>query len=454
MLLYVSVSKTIFKNASPLAKRNLLYILLLGQVMLCVFTCCLYYADITSVTSSFVMQAFLLPNDLSQQITPWIFSAWSAVVMYKLIKVVFNWFHFKKNIYSSLQKPTIDIRLFTEYNAALFGIKRKVNIWASEEITTPLTFGFIKPVILLPVALINKITIQQAETLILHELAHIRCNDYLLNWFLLLSETVFFFNPFILLLGKKLRMEREKACDLTVIHFKYPAALYAETLLLAERFKQNIPVVQLSAVNKKEELLKRIHFFANEKKINAVKRKSNSFIALALLPVIFLCFTMLSFFTAKKGTTAIQSDMIGAVNSNEIPYGFINTSFNEKEINTVINKATATIEKTLPALRKKLNKLKPAVEKLKIKTEELAEAIVENYAMPASVEENDATKQVIIKEEVSGSKNTQVKVYTVKFENGQWVIQPEWRLTAKEIIPDSLKKLHDSTVNYLLLNQQ
>ncbi|MBK6635063.1 MAG: M48 family metalloprotease [Chitinophagaceae bacterium] len=59
-------------------------------------------------------------------------------------------------------------------------------------------FWFFKPVILLPVALVNNISTQQAETLILHELAHIRTNDYLLNWFLLTAETLFFLILFVL----------------------------------------------------------------------------------------------------------------------------------------------------------------------------------------------------------------------------------------------------------------
>ena len=54
-------------------------------------------------------------------------------------------------------KPPVDIRLFTKAKAIELGIKRQVNIWLSEHIQSPMTFGYFKPVILLPVALLNHI---------------------------------------------------------------------------------------------------------------------------------------------------------------------------------------------------------------------------------------------------------------------------------------------------------
>ena len=101
--------------------------------------------------------------------------------------------------------------------------------------------------ILLPVALLNNINTAQAETLVLHELSHIKTNDYLLNWFLVVADTIFFYNPFVSALCRRIRIEREKYCDINVIAFAYSPALYAETLLKAERIKQMIPNFQLAA---------------------------------------------------------------------------------------------------------------------------------------------------------------------------------------------------------------
>jgi len=61
------------------------------------------------------------------------------------------------------------------------GIKRKVGIFLSGLVKSPLTIGFLKPIILVPVAAVNYLTTQQLEAVILHELAHIKRYDYFIN---------------------------------------------------------------------------------------------------------------------------------------------------------------------------------------------------------------------------------------------------------------------------------
>ena len=63
--------------------------------------------------------------------------------------------------------------------------------------SSPVTIGFLKPIILLPVAALNSLTPQQVEAVLLHELSHIRRYDYLINLVITLVHTLFYFNPFI-----------------------------------------------------------------------------------------------------------------------------------------------------------------------------------------------------------------------------------------------------------------
>jgi len=264
ILLYVALNKIIHKNNAPLAKRNFLYVALFTQLSLFTLTFFIYFFDTRSSGNlSALAEGFAnyVGIEKIQLITPWIFNLYIFIIAYKLIKAIYTWYHFKQQFKTGLLKPDVELKLFTALKAHQFGIKRKVKLWLSTNIQTPVTFGFFKPVILLPVALVNNISVRQAETLILHELTHIRTNDYLLNWFLLFTDTVFFYNPFITSLCNRIRMEREKNCDLSVIAFQYPTVLYAETLLQAERMKQPAPAFQLAAVNRKKQLLHRIHFF-------------------------------------------------------------------------------------------------------------------------------------------------------------------------------------------------
>ena len=96
-----------------------------------------------------------------------------------------------------------------------FGITRPVQLFLSTRINVPMMLGTLKPIILLPVATINHLTTEQVEAILLHELAHIKRHDYLLNIFQTVAETVLFFNPFVWLLSGIIRREREHCCDAT-----------------------------------------------------------------------------------------------------------------------------------------------------------------------------------------------------------------------------------------------
>ncbi|MEY2916344.1 MAG: hypothetical protein RIS73_58, partial [Bacteroidota bacterium] len=185
LLLVFLLSEIIFKNKiSPLQKRNLLFILLLTQAFLFLVTFFIYFLNIeNTATINFIGKTVtdILPADIIYATTPWLFTFYLIGIAYKMIKALYEWVYFKKQYQLGLQKPTIDLKLFTALKANHFGIKRKVQLWFSSSINAPVTFGFLKPIIVLPVALINQLSIRQAETLILHELTHIIANDYLLN---------------------------------------------------------------------------------------------------------------------------------------------------------------------------------------------------------------------------------------------------------------------------------
>lgn len=67
-----------------------------------------------------------------------------------------------------------------------------------------------------------------------------------------------------------------------------------------------------------------------------------------------------------------------------------------------------------------------------------------NIMMPVTVKENDAARQIIIKEE--GSNGTSVKVYYLTFEDGNWILQPQWIFTAKELNSDSIPALSTDSI--------
>lgn len=153
-------------------------------------------------------------------------------------------------------KAPIELRLYIKDMASRLGIKRTVDIRLSEIIHTPLTIGFWKPVILLPVALMNHLNMEQAESILLHELNHIKRNDYLINIFIASLDILLFFNPFARFFTYTLIRERENHCDDMVLQFRYQPKEYAKALLILEQRKlEPLPVFTIKAIGKNNMML-------------------------------------------------------------------------------------------------------------------------------------------------------------------------------------------------------
>jgi bla regulator protein BlaR1 len=92
-------------------------------------------------------------------------------------------------------------------------LSRAVQLLESGYVKMPMVIGHLKPIILIPVGLLAGMPAGQIEAVLLHELAHIRRHDYVVNFMQTIAETVFFFNPGLLWISSLLRDERENCCD-------------------------------------------------------------------------------------------------------------------------------------------------------------------------------------------------------------------------------------------------
>lgn len=170
---------------------------------------------------------------------------------------IFSWRATEQLRNKEIYKAGVSLRTFTEQAAGQMNIKRKIQLYVSKLAKSPMTIGFLKPVILLPIAGINHLTQEQLEAVILHELAHIQRADYLLNILQSLAELILFFNPFAHLLSKNIHLERENSCDDWVMQYQYQPALYANALVKIAKL-QLVPVFALSAAGKKGHLKLRV----------------------------------------------------------------------------------------------------------------------------------------------------------------------------------------------------
>nr|WP_121273788.1 M56 family metallopeptidase [Pedobacter schmidteae] len=145
-------------------------------------------------------------------------------------------------------------------------LRQAINFHLSDKINVPLVIGFFKPVVLFPVALVSQLDMDQVEAILIHELSHIRRNDYLLNLIKTAIETLLFFNPFIWLSGRFINIEREHACDDLVLKFTGSPMTYAHALLKLEILKdKSAPAFSMAASGKNQHLYQRIKRITNMK---------------------------------------------------------------------------------------------------------------------------------------------------------------------------------------------
>jgi len=114
--------------------------------------------------------------------------------------------------------------------ADIMGIRRSVRLLRSREPSMPMAFGTILPTILIPV-MADVWPEDRRRAVVLHELAHIARYDCLTQTLALAACTMYWFHPAAWLVARRLRIERELACDDLVINAGAPAREYAGHLL-------------------------------------------------------------------------------------------------------------------------------------------------------------------------------------------------------------------------------
>jgi uncharacterized protein (TIGR03435 family) len=106
-----------------------------------------------------------------------------------------------------------------------------IPVMSSSARLEPGVFGILKPVLLLPAGITEHLTREQLETVLAHELCHVRRRDNLTAAIHMAVETVFWFHPLVWWIRARLIEERERACDEEVLRRANDPQTYAEGIL-------------------------------------------------------------------------------------------------------------------------------------------------------------------------------------------------------------------------------
>jgi beta-lactamase regulating signal transducer with metallopeptidase domain len=110
------------------------------------------------------------------------------------------------------------------------GLVRRIQVVITEQLTSPAVMGLLSPILIMPLSMVTTLPTAQLQLILLHELAHIRRGDYLVNLCQLLAESLLFFNPAVWWISRQIRQEREACCDAVAIALAGERLQYAQAL--------------------------------------------------------------------------------------------------------------------------------------------------------------------------------------------------------------------------------
>ncbi len=294
-----------YKNASARFKNSLSTILLFSSFAWFVVSLWLQLTSHTSLVSDIagtvmtyneIHSASAIENFFTKAAAslPYLSSAYILLLAFLTIKLLnaYRYVYLISN--KHLIAPPAALQDFASGVSQQLTITKKISVWISKHIDVPATVGFIKPVILIPVASLNNLSGEQLEAIILHELSHIRRNDFIINILISVVETILFFNPFVVLLSKAMKRERENCCDDFVLKYQYDPHSYANALLRLEQSRLSSLKLAMGAVSGKKQLLSRIKRITNDKAATQQLNYGQRLIALLLVTGVICSIAWLS----------------------------------------------------------------------------------------------------------------------------------------------------------------
>ncbi len=140
------------------------------------------------------------------------------------------------------------------------GLGRSVHVFATRSADEPLAFGLLRPVVLMPVAMLADCPPEVLEAMIAHELAHVRRHDLWINLLQRVIEVLLFYHPAVRWVSGRMRAERELCCDDLAVRTTGSRARYAEALarLSQRRVSPAAPSLAAGLLGRKLTMIARI----------------------------------------------------------------------------------------------------------------------------------------------------------------------------------------------------
>ncbi len=204
------------------------------------------------------LQPATIAANFINQHSVWIVGVWSIVMMLRLARLLLDAVYVNRLRSRLIYQSENNWQLTIQELSATLGIKKKVRLFESAMTKIPVMIGHARPLILVPVGLLTQLSPAQAEAVLLHELAHIRRHDYMVNYLQRIAGLFLFFNPAYLWLSARLRRERENCCDDMAIAVTNDKVGYVEALVNFRERTLSPGQYALGLFGKRKPLLQRV----------------------------------------------------------------------------------------------------------------------------------------------------------------------------------------------------
>ncbi len=166
-------------------------------------------------------------NLFFKSVLPFVWSTGIVVVLVRLVAGLFGAFRLTREG-ATVRDP--NWRILLEHFLDVLHLRKTVRLKSHRDVLVPLTWGFIKPVVLIPKGH-EAWSEEQRSSALVHELSHVKRADFLVMVLVRMSLAVFWFNPMSWVVFRRLKKEQEEACDELVLKTGVKPSTYAANLL-------------------------------------------------------------------------------------------------------------------------------------------------------------------------------------------------------------------------------
>jgi beta-lactamase regulating signal transducer with metallopeptidase domain len=177
------------------------------------------------------------PSTLSLDALPWLVEAWLAGVAFFSMRSTAGFFLLERERRRRSAVVSPPVLAMCHRLQRRLGLDRAIAYCECQWLAAPAVIGWFRPVVFLPVSALTGLSEEQLESVVAHELAHIRRLDAFVNLFQVGVETLLFYHPLVWWLNQRIRSEREHCCDEVAVSLCGNAVEYARALTLMEEWR-------------------------------------------------------------------------------------------------------------------------------------------------------------------------------------------------------------------------